>query len=153
MTNKELIEFVLSNESEIRKAVFERRQDGCLPKTGGGSSGHCRISDPTAQNAIRNVLDVPTVVVEYGPAICGRRNSVTLRHPERWLKVAEYTREYFAGSVSGRIMVMRYRENKTRQEICSALKINKPRFFTMLSNICKFAEGVAIGMGVIAPRH
>lgn len=153
MNNKELIEFVFYHEQDIKRAVFEKREDGCLPKTGGGGSGHCCTSDKTAQQAIRNIMEVGSVVVAYGAATCGRRNSITIRHPEKWLKVAEYTREYFSGSVSGRIMAMRYRENKTRQEICSELKINKPRFFAMLSNICKFAEGVAMGLGAIAPRH
>lgn len=36
MNNKELIEFVFYHEKEIKRAVFERREDGCLSKTGGG---------------------------------------------------------------------------------------------------------------------
>ena len=153
MNNKELIEFVFYHEKEIKQAVFERREDGCLPKTGGGGSGHCRVSDPTAQNAIRKALEVPAVIIEYGAKTCGRRNSITLRHPEKWLKVVQYTREYFTGTASGALFKMRYAECLTRQEICENLKINKPRYFAMLSNICKFAEGVAMGLGVIVPRH
>ena len=40
MTNKELIEFVFYHEQDIKRAVFEKREDGCLPKTGGSGSGH-----------------------------------------------------------------------------------------------------------------
>ena len=149
MTNKELIEFVFYHEKEIKRAVFEKREDGCLPKTGGGGSGHCRVSDPTAQNAIRKALEVPAVIIEYGAKTCGRRNSITLRHPEKWLKVVQYTRDYFNGTASGALFKMRYAECLTRQEICEALKINKPRFFSLTGKIIKFTEGLAIGFGIL----
>ena len=133
--------------------MFERREDGCLPKTGGGGSGHCFTNDRTAQEAIRRILDVPAVMIEYGAKTCGRRNSITLRHPEKWLKVVQYTREYFTGTASGALFKMRYSDCLTRQEICENLKINKPRYFAMLGGVIKFAEGAAMGLGVIAPRH
>ena len=153
MNNKELIEFVFYHEKEIKQAVFEKREDGCLPKTGGSGSGHCRVSDPTAQNAIRKALEVPAVMIEYGAKTCGRRNSITLRHPEKWLKVVQYTREYFNGTASGALFKMRYAECLTRQEICENLKINKPRYFTMLGGVIKFAEGAAMGLGLLNIRH
>lgn len=153
MNNKELIEFVFYHENDIKKAVFEQREDGCLPKTGGGGSGHCRVSDTTAQAAIRRVMDVPAVSIEYGAATFGRRNSVTLRHPEKWLKVVQFTRDYFNGTASGALFKMRYKDCRTRQEICAELKISKQRFFVMLMNVCKFAEGVAVGYGLIMVRR
>ena len=107
MNNKELIEFVFYHEKEIKQAVFERREDGCLPKTGGGGSGHCRVSDPTAQNAIRKALEIPAVIIEYGAKTCGRSNSRTLRHPEKLLKVVQYKREYFHGTDHGAWFTMR----------------------------------------------
>lgn len=153
MNNKELIEFVFYNEKEIKQAVFERREDGCLPKTGGGGSGHCFTNDRTAQEAIRRILDVPAVVIEYGAKTCGRRNSITLRHPEKWLKVIQYTRDYFNGTASGALFKMRYAECLTRQEICENLKINKPRYFAMLGSVIKFAEGTAVGLGLLNIKH
>lgn len=153
MNNKELIEFVFYHEKEIKQAVFEKREDGCLPKTGGGGSGHCFTNDRTAQEAIRRILDVPAVVIEHGPKTCGRRNSITLRHPEKWLKVVLYTREYFNGTASGALFKMRYAECLTRQEICENLKINKPRYFAMLGSVIKFAEGAAVGLGLLNIKH
>ena len=149
MNNKELIEFVFYHEKEIKQAVFEKREDGCLPKTGGGGSGHCFTNDRTAQEAIRRILDVPAVVIEYGAKTCGRRNSITLHYPEKWLKVIQCTREFFAGTASGALIRMRYSECLTRQEICEALKINKPRFFSLTGKIIKFTEGLAIGFGIL----
>lgn len=152
MNNKELIEFVFYHEQDIKRAVFEKREDGCLPKTGGGGSGHCRVSDPTAQNAIRKALEVPAVMIEYGAKTCGRRNSITLRHPEKWLKVVQYTREYFNGTASGALFKMRYAECLTREEACEKLKISVKQYHVMTSNIIKFAEGAAFTSGVITRK-
>lgn len=149
MTNKELIEFVFYHEQDIKRAVFEKREDGCLPKTGGGGSGHCRVSDPTAQNAIRKALEVPAVMIEYGAKTCGRRNSITLRHPEKWLKVVQYTREYFTGTASGALFKMRYSECLTREEIICKIKIRKSQYHAMIANVMRFAEGAATGLGLI----
>ncbi len=149
MNNKELIEFVFYHEKEIKQAVFEKREDGCLPKTGGGGSGHCRVSDPTAQNAIRKALEVPAVIIEYGAKTCGRRNSITLRHPEKWLKVIQYTRDYFNGTASGALFKMRYSECLTREEIICKIKIRKSQYHAMIANVMRFAEGAATGLGLI----
>lgn len=149
MTNKELIEFVFYHEKEIKQAVFERREDGCLPKTGGSGSGHCFTNDRTAQEAIRRILDVPAVVIEYGAKTCGRRNSITLRHPEKWLKVIQYTREYFNGTASGALFKMRYSECLTREEIICKIKIRKSQYHAMIANVMRFAEGAATGLGLI----
>lgn len=149
MNNKELIEFVFYHEKEIKQAVFERREDGCLPKTGGSGSGHCRVSDPTAQNAIRKALEVPAVIIEYGAKTCGRRNSITLRHPEKWLKVIQYTRDYFNGTASGALFKMRYSECLTREEIICKIKIRKSQYHAMIANVMRFAEGTATGLGLI----
>lgn len=149
MNNKELIEFVFYHEKEIKQAVFEKREDGCLPKTGGGGSGHCRVSDPTAQNAIRKALEVPAVIIEYGAKTCGRRNSITLRHPEKWLKVIQYTRDYFNGTASGALFKMRYSECLTREEIICKIKIRKSQYHAMIANVLRFAEGAATGLGLI----
>ena len=149
MNNKELIEFVFYHEKDIKQAVFEKREDGCLPKTGGGGSGHCRVSDPTAQNAIRKALEVPAVIIEYGAKTCGRRNSITLRHPEKWLKVIQYTRDYFNGTASGALFKMRYSECLTREEIICKIKIRKSQYHAMIANVMRFAEGAATGLGLI----
>ena len=153
MNNKELIEFVFYHEQDIKRAVFEKREDGCLPKTGGGGSGHCRVSDPTAQNAIRKALEVPAVMIEYGAKTCGRRNSITLRHPEKWLKLAAEVRNYFNGTNSGLLLKMRYTDNLTRQEICKELNISTNYYNAMRCNVIRFAEGYAAGIGLINARH
>ena len=153
MNNKDLIEFVFYHENDIKRAVFEKREDGCLPKTGGGNSGHCRVSDRTAQEAIRRVLDVPAVIIEYGAKTCGRRNSITLRHPEKWLKVVQYVREYFNGTASGALFKMRYSDCLTREEIMDKSRLRKSQYHAMLAGVIRFAEGCAVGMNLLVPKH
>ena len=153
MNNKELIEFVFYHEEEIKQAVFERREDGCLPKTGGGGSGHCFTNDRTAQEAIRRILDVPAVVIEYGAKTCGRRNSITLRHPEKWLKVITVTRFYFGNRTAGKVYALRYCNCRTREEILDELSIRKSQYHAMVAGIIKFAEGVAVCEGLIHSRY
>lgn len=153
MTNKELIEFVFYHEQDIKRAVFEKREDGCLPKTGGGGSGHCFTNDRTAQEAIRRILDVPAVVIEYGAKTCGRRNSITLRHPEKWLKVITVTRGYFGNRTAGKVYALRYCDCRTREEILDELSIRKSQYHAMVAGIIKFAEGVAVCEGLIHSRY
>lgn len=152
MTNKELIEFVFYHEQDIKRAVYEKREDGCLPKTGGGNSGHCRVSDTTAQSAIRRVMEIPSVLIEYGASVVGKRNTVALRHPEKWLKLAAEVRNYFNGTNSGLLLKMRYTDNLTRQEICKELNISVNYYNAMRYNIIRFAEGYACGIGLLNTR-
>lgn len=152
MTNKELIEFVFYHEQDIKRAVFEKREDGCLPKTGGGN-GHCFTNDRTAQEAIRRILDVPAVVIEYGAKTCGRRNSITLRHPEKWLRVIAVTRGYFGNRTAGKVYALRYCNCRTREEILEELSIRKSQYHAMVAGIIKFAEGVAVCEGLIHSRY
>lgn len=152
MTNKELIEFVFYHEQDIKRAVYEKREDGCLPKTGGGNSGHCRVSDTTAQSAIRRVMEIPSVMIEYGASVVGKRNTVALRHPEKWLKLAAEVRNYFNGTNSGLLLKMRYTDNLTRQEICKELNISVNYYNAMRYNIIRFAEGYACGIGLLNTR-
>ena len=152
MTNKELIEFVFYHEQDIKRAVYEKREDGCLPKTGGGNSGHCRVSDTTAQSAIRRVMEIPSVMIEYGASVVGKRNTVALRHPEKWLKLAAEVRNYFNGTNSGLLLKMRYTDNLTRQEICKELNIRVNYYNAMRYNIIRFAEGYACGIGLLNTR-
>lgn len=153
MTNKELIEFVFYHEQDIKRAVFEKREDGCLPKTGGGGSGHCFTNDRTAQEAIRRILDVPAVVIEHGAKTCGRRNSITLRHPEKWLRVIAVTRGYFGNRTAGKVYALRYCDCRTREEILEELSIRKSQYHAMVAGIIKFAEGVAVCEGLIHSRY
>ena len=153
METKELIEFCFYNEQRIKQAVFEKRMDGCAPKTGGGNSGHCRISDTTANKAINNVMPIGVVLVECGIAINGKRDSFALRNPEQWLKVVQWTRDQYADTQRGEIIKARYVDNERRYITAQRLGISPQLYSVMLTDILTFAEGLAIGMGILPPKH
>ena len=79
-----IIDFIFYNESEIRKAVVESRIDITRPELKNGSG----ISDPTARDAIRNLMPISQIT------ICGQ----VIKFPERWLIVVEKT--YLCASVN-----------------------------------------------------
>lgn len=153
MNTKELIEFCFYHEQNIKQAVYEKRMDGCTPKTGGGTSGHCRISDTTANKAINNVTPLQVVLVEYGTAYNGKRDTFALRHPEQWLKVVKYTREHYQNTTRGDVFQARYDNGEKRCTTAQRLGISPQLYSVMLTDILSFAEGLAIGMGLLAPKR
>lgn len=153
MNTKDIIEFCFRYEKEIMHAVYERRHDAGSGKTGGSGSGHCFTSDTTAITAIKNIEELPSVVVEYGAALNGKREMFTLRHPERWLKVVSWTKEHYSKNKQGDLIKMKYAESRGRREICDTIGIGTSIYHVMLNDILSFAEGVAIGIGVLTPKH
>lgn len=152
MNTKELIEFCFYHEQEIKQAVYEKRNDGCAPKTGGGN-GHCKISDTTANKAITNVMPVGVVLVEYGVAYNGKRDTVALRNPEQWLKVIQWTKDQYEGGQRGEIIKARYVDSERRYLTSARLGISPQLYSVMLTDVLSFAEGLAMGMGLIPPKH
>lgn len=148
---KENIEFCWQNENCIRQAVEDKRRD--YGRTARGGHGRCKVSDPTALRAIANVSDVECVEVEYGPAVNGRRNIKTLKHPLQWLKVASWTKSYYQGKPQGDIIELKYKQSMLRNEICAQLGVSQASYYTMLSDIFTYASGLACGMGLIAPKY
>lgn len=149
MVDKELVEFCFYQEDAIRRAIFEKRNDGCIQKTGGNGTGHSRVSDPTAQKALQHIEALGTVVVEYGAAIGGRRSTRMLRNPEKWLKVIDYTKKYYEGRLQGDLYRLKYKESVGRSEVCRRLGISMSYYKAMLSDIIRFGEGVAAGLGLL----
>lgn len=142
---RRIIEFCFRHESAIVKAVEEKRLDASVV-TGGG--GHSRISDPTAQKAITNLSDVPRVDVEYGASVNGRRNTLTIRRPLQWLKVAHWVKDYYTGRQQGELIRLKYNESCTKEDIVERMHISQATYYVMLADIFAFAAGLAVGLGL-----
>ena len=71
-----LVDFCLGHRDNIERAINDKLEDSDTPKTGGGSSQHAFVSDPTCQKAIKRVMPVGPVYVEYGPKVCGKSGVV-----------------------------------------------------------------------------
>lgn len=150
MDNKELIKFIFAYEAKIAYAIFEKRYDGCVPsKTGGNGSGHSRISDPTAQKAIQDVMPVGTVLIEYGASLNGKKEYRKIRNPEKWLRVVAETYRFFDKKKQGEILYAKFKKNEPRLATCRRMGIKKSWYAVLLNDAIKHAERLAEGVGLI----
>ncbi len=96
-----LIERIFCARRKIEIAVYERKNGyGASTFTGGASTGHCRIPDPTAMQAIRNAVELECVTLDDGFYIV---------KPERWLRVYHAVKEFCSEDpVDMEIFIRRY---------------------------------------------
>ncbi len=161
-----LIEFVLRNAPTIKKCVeikkVETMNGGGGGHTGGDSSGHSRISDPTALQAIRFVEPVPFIHCPFGPTINGKRDARYIRLPEKWLRVEEITRTFYTkdrdddakGNMIKGIYNRRYLQGEYGEKwsvTCANLKISHGIYYSVVRDIIRFAGLYAAGLGIISP--
>lgn len=151
MTNRDFVKFIFENENKIRYAVYEKRNDNCVPKTG-GNNGHSRISDPTAQKAMQRVMPIFCVSIEYGVACNGKRDFVKIYHPESWLKVIAETYRYYDKKKQGELLYSKYRLNESRLETCKKLGVKKSWYTVMLNDCIRHAETLADGKGIFLKK-
>lgn len=141
-----LIDFVLEYRQELQEAINAEKENKDTQKVGGNGNGHCHISDPTAQKAIRHLDPVGTIIVYYGPCINGVRASRLVPDSERWLSIANATWDYFKYDKLHKFMQLKYAENMDIKEIRDELKIGRRRFFYMQRSVRKYAYDSAKGM-------
>ena len=134
-----LIDFVLRYRQELTEAVNAKKENKDTQKVGGNGNGHCHISDPTAQKAIRHLDPIGTVVVYYGPSINGIRASRTVPDSERWLSIANATWARFQHDRLYKFMQLKYIENMDIKGIRKEFKIGRRRFFYMQRSVRKYA--------------
>lgn len=150
MVDKALTEFVLTHEQDIRRAVVETRAKASS-RTGGGSSSHCYVSDPTATEAIRNVTEVIQISIEYGPRGLYGREKKKIKYPERWLKVITWTKEYYNSQErpeQAKLYAARFIHKQDRDTICQDMGIKHGKYHAAINDILAFATGVAVGLGI-----
>ena len=80
------VETMLRNQTAIERAVDEARAEQRGGHSGGGSSGHAFVSDPTAQQAVTASIPLRSVTLD---------NGYVVREPERWLGIIHYLYEHF----------------------------------------------------------
>ena len=151
MNVNKIVDFCFRYRSNIERAIYEKRVDPGLPKTG-GHDGLAVRSDPTCQKALKDLTELSCVEVPYGAAI-GSRDVFALRYPERWLRVVELTESYYAGKLQGQLLHKKYHESLDQRTICCDLNIGRSLYFVMQNDIFCFATGVAAGLGLVDPRR
>ena len=80
------VETMLRNQIAIERAVAEARAEQRSGRSGGGSSGHAFVSDPTAQQAVTASIPLRSVTLD---------NGYVVREPEKWLGIIHYLYEHF----------------------------------------------------------
>ena len=148
MIDDKLVRFVFTHEDDIRRAVFESRNDR-HSNTTGGCSGHSRISDPTAMTAINNVTPLAYVMVDYGSKIGGRKNSFKLGRPELWLAVVDTTYKFFDGKKQGQVLDAKFRSGECRACTCTRLGIKKSWYSVLLADALEHATRLAKGQHLL----
>ena len=98
-------------------------------------------------------MPIGVVLVEYGVAYNGKRDTFTLRNPEQWLKVIQWTKDQYEDSQRGEIIKARYVDSERRYLTSARLGISPQLYSVMLTDVLSFAEGLAMGMGLIPPKH
>ena len=146
MKNNNLVEWVLRNEQGISKAVYENRNDmGDIVARGGQKS--CSKGDPVANTAIKNVTELPNVVVE-----CDNGRTFNLRNPEKWLKMVRIVKEHYENGLQGRMISKIYQEGQSLDKTMADLGVSRSTLYVMRLDVMTFAEGVAYGLGLIQKK-
>ena len=140
------MEFILYHVQDIKKAIYEKKLDPCIP------IGHgTQISDLTAAKALTNIADV-TVLVEYGGSINGKRDTKVIKRPELWLKGIQYIDEIYKGKPAESFIKRRYAENESWQDTCNGMGISRGVYFAYKADVIRALELYAVGVGLL-PWH
>lgn len=151
MRNMDWLKYIFRHEREIHDAVLEAKL-GTNGHTGGGSSGHCHVSDPTPASAIRRAEEIGSVTL---------RDKSCVRWPERWLKVIELVRVWCRNDPIDEALFswvltmpkLKYGGTRLRREkMCEDLHIEKSMYYDRIFQICIYGDGVAEGMGLNSSR-
>ncbi|SDC69989.1 hypothetical protein SAMN04487864_11545 [Succiniclasticum ruminis] len=154
------IEFCLWYEQDIRLAILDAKNSaGRGGVTGGNGTGHMRVSDPTAVQALRavqklNVLDVP-----YGTAIgINKRwqNTYRLRNPAKWLLVVAFMKRRYLLDTENPLhdfFERRYIKKEDWQKTCKDLQIKRSRYFVMRAEVIRAGEVYAAGCGAASMEN
>lgn len=133
------IEFMMYHRQEIKRAIAEERERQKGGHSGGGSSGHAFVSDPTALQGIKAATELISVNIDSGNVI---------KWPERWLRVIDKTYEQ-AGDLQRAVMQARYEDHEIATRTCMRLAIGKTLYYGLLDNALAFAGMAACQMGLM----
>ncbi len=128
---------------KIKKAVWEARNDSGVGRTGGNSTGHAFVSDPTANVAIKEVMPIKTVTIKIG-----KYDTETIKQPEKWLQVIETTYKHYAGKTIEKLLQQRYK-GETYQHTCIDLGISPNIYYCMIREANQFSLACACQAGLV----
>ncbi|WP_110953056.1 hypothetical protein [Anaerosinus massiliensis] len=128
---------------KIKKAVFEARKDPAACKTGGNGSGHAFVSDPTANVAMKEVMPLPSVIIEVA-----KNETEVIKQPEKWLKIVEQTYLYYKNGIVYDMLKSRY-SGEHYQKTCRELHISSSTYYQMITEAQHYALACACQVGLV----
>ena len=137
--NIDKIENVFRQEREIRDAVLEAMV-GAGGHTGGGSTGHSFISDPTAATALKRA-ELDCVILPTTDRIF---------RPTSWLAVIDAVRSWCGrDTIKAELFRRRYAVGESRHSTCREINIEKSTYYAILGEIRNYALQCAAQMQLI----
>lgn len=121
---------------DIERAVKEKREPLPHGEKVGGRGG---LSDPTANEAIRNAEAIPFVYA----------SGTRVNKPESWLMVFESSYNNLDGT-SRDIMLRRYRLHEPYLRTSMSLHISDRTYYSLLDEIKSYTTMIAIQYGLIS---
>lgn len=144
--NQKYIEKIFYNYDKIKQAVHETRNDPAGNKTGDNSSGHAFVSDPTSNMALREAMDLHKVIIDMGK----NQDSMVIQHPEKWLKVVDYTYKFFKGKTTAEVLKRRF-AGESYGDTCNTLNISRNIYYCYLQEGMHYGQLCAVGLQLMAP--
>ncbi|WP_432748218.1 hypothetical protein [Pectinatus frisingensis] len=128
---------------KIKKAVWEARNDSGVGRTGGNSTGHAFVSDPTANVAVKEVMPIKTVTIKIG-----KYDTETVKQPEKWLQVIEATYNHYSEGIVIDLLKHRH-SNEPYQQTCMNLHISSSTYYQMIVEVQQYALACACQVGLV----
>lgn len=117
-------------------------------KTGGGSSTHAFISDPTATIAMKHYQPLAKVIIN-----AERLDEEVIAQPEKWLTVVEQTLFFFSSDeeeeLVGEVLRRRFFENEPMRRTQTELAISEDKYYRLRDIGIGYARECAIQLGLI----
>lgn len=117
-------------------------------KTGGGSSTHAFISDPTATIAMKHHQPLAKVIIN-----AERLDEEVIAQPEKWLTVVEQTLFFFSSDeeeeLVGEVLRRRFFENEPMRRTQTELAISEDKYYRLRDIGIGYARECAIQLGLI----
>lgn len=134
-----IVDKMFRNQHEIELAVAERRcGQSRSPGSRGGGSGTPHISDPTAREAIENIMPIPSVELS---------NGYTVREPERWLQVIHFV--YSEMSDGDRKIVQMFYSGKSAIAVSIECHVYESTVYRLRSECRHMATELACQYGLV----
>ena len=144
--NKQLIKKIFAHNHMIRKAIKEARME--RPKNRISVPSHAFISNPTENQAIKNLTPLGKIVCEDG---------FSVYRPEKWVEIIDQTKESFPQLVKGKEIndkdmkkiIDRWCEDNSMLHLSVYYAINRTTLYDLRERFYELATALAAQYGLI----